>query len=61
MVNKQKFERKVVTTICGRLDFTDGEYFVTVEDKDNSETYSLNDILVEMEGNIINLTSDTKE
>ena len=40
---------------------TDGEYFVTVEDKDNSETYSLNDILVEMEGNIINLTSDTKE
>lgn len=56
---KQKYEEKKVIAICGRLDKTeDGDYVVTVEDKDDYTEYSLMDILQSMCGSVISLTSD---
>lgn len=56
---KQKYERKNVIQIIGTLDKNDEDrYIVTVEDKDNIQEYDLADILEEMEGHVISLTSD---
>ena len=56
---KQKYEKKQIITICGTLDKNeDGRYIVTVEDKDTFQEYDLADILGEMEGHVISLSSD---
>lgn len=56
---KQKYEKKQVVSIIGRLlKNEDGRYIVTVEDKDSATEYDLADILEEMEGSVISLTSD---
>lgn len=56
---KQKYEEKRVISICGRLDKTeDGDYICTVEEKDEGCTeYLLSDILDNMCGHVISLTS----
>ena len=56
---KQKYEKKQIITICGTLDKNeDGRYIVTVEDKDTFQENDLTDILEEMEGHVISLSSD---
>lgn len=56
---KQKYENKRVISICGLLDKNeDGDYFITVSDKYDIETYDLEDILSAMQGNVISLSSD---
>lgn len=56
---KQKYERKQVISIAGTLDKNeDDRYIITVEEKDNIQEYDLADILKEMEGSVIVLTSD---
>ena len=56
---KQKYEKKQIITICGTLDKNeDDRYIVTVEDKDNIQEYDLADILEEIEGSVISMTSD---
>lgn len=56
---KQKFEYKKVINLCGVLDKTeDGNYYVSVEDKDSTETYELSNVLEEMLGNVVNISSD---
>ena len=56
---KQKYEVKKLIQIVGRLDKNENnEYFITVEDKDDIQEYELSNILSEMEGTIINLTSE---
>lgn len=56
---KQKYEKKQIITICGTLDKNeDGIYIVTVEDKDTFQEYDLADILEELQGSVISLTSE---
>ena len=56
---KQKYEKKQIITICGTLDKNeDGIYIVTVEDKDSFQEYDLADILEELQGSVISLTSE---
>ena len=56
---KQKYEKKQIITICGTLDKNeDGKYIVTVEDKDSFQEYNLADILEELQGSVISLTSE---
>ena len=56
---KQKYENKRVISIVGTLDKNeDDRYIVTVEDKDTFQEYDLADILEEMEGHVISLSSD---
>ena len=56
---KQIYEEKKVINLCGRLDKDgEGNYKVTVEDKDSCETYDLNDILENMEGQLVSIKSD---
>ena len=56
---KQKYEKKQIITICGTLDKNeDDRYIVIVEDKDTFQEYDLTDILEEMEGHVISLSSD---
>ena len=56
---KQVFEEKKVINLCGTLDKNeDGEYFVTVEDKDSFESYDLEKILNSMLGQVISLKSE---
>jgi hypothetical protein len=56
---KQKYERKQIISIVGRLLKNDnGDFIVSVEDKDNVEEYDLTNILEEMEDSVISLTSD---
>lgn len=57
-MSKQKYEEKKVISICGELQKTDNDYIVIVKDKDDETEYSLSDILNEMVGSIISLTSD---
>ena len=56
---KQKYEKKQIITICGTLDKNeDDRYIVTVEDKDTFQEYDLTDILEELQGSVISLTSE---
>ena len=56
---KQKYEKKQVVSIIGRLlKNEDGRYIVTVEDKDSATEYDLAEILEEMEESVISLTSE---
>ena len=56
---KQKYENKRVISIAGTLDKNeDDKYIVTVEDKDNFQEYDLADILEEIQGSVISLTSE---
>ena len=56
---KQKYEKKKVISIVGTLDKNeDDRYIVTVEDKDNIQEYDLADILEELQGSVISLTSE---
>ena len=56
---KQKYEKKQIITICGTLDKNeDDRYIVTVEDKDTFKEYDLADILEELQGSVISLTSE---
>lgn len=56
---KQKYEKKVVTQIIGYLTKdSEGQYIVTVSDKDSSEEYSLNDILDDCLEQVITFTSE---
>ena len=56
---KQKYEKKQIITICGTLDKNeDVRYIVTVEDKDSFQEYDLADILEELQGSVISLTSE---
>ena len=56
---KQKYEKKQIITICGTLDKNeDDKYIVTVEDKDTFQEYDLADILEELQGSVISLTSE---
>lgn len=57
---KQKYERKESITICGMLDVDDdGQYVVTVEDKDNSTEYELKSILDSMVGSVVTFSSES--
>lgn len=59
MSKKQIMEKKKVINLIGVLDKNEeGDYTVTVEDKDETQTYTLNDILSEIEGNIISISSE---
>lgn len=56
---KQKYEKKKVISIVGVLEKNeDDRYIITVEDKDNIQEYDLADILEEIEGSVISMTSD---
>ena len=56
---KQKYENKRVISIVGTLDKNeDDRYIVTVEDKDSFQEYNLADILEELQGSVISLTSE---
>ena len=56
---KQKYENKRVISIVGTLDKNeDDRYIVTVEDKDSFQEYDLADILEELQGSVISLTSE---
>ena len=56
---KQKYEKKRVISIVGTLDKNeDDRYIVTVEDKDSFQEYDLADILEELQGSVISLTSE---
>lgn len=56
---KQKYEKKRVISIVGTLDKNeDDRYIVTVEDKDGFQEYDLADILEELQGSVISLTSE---
>ena len=56
---KQKYEKKKVISIVGVLEKNeDNRYIITVEDKDNIQEYDLADILEEIEGSVISMTSD---
>lgn len=56
---KQKYEKKQIITICGTLDKNeDDRYIVTVEDKDTFQEYDLADVLEELQGSVISLTSE---
>ena len=58
-MTKQKYEKKQIITICGTLDKNeDDRYIVTVEDKDTFQEYDLADILEELQGSVISLTSE---
>ena len=55
---KQKYEEKKVISLCGLLAKNkEGQYIVTVEEKDSLTRYDLADILAQMEGSVISLTS----
>jgi hypothetical protein len=50
-------EKKTIINAVGVLDKNEeGEYIVTVENKDGIETYILEDILKECEGQIISIS-----
>lgn len=56
---KQGYTEKKVISIVGTLDKNeDDKYIVTVEGKDTFKEYDLADILEEMEGHVISLSSD---
>ena len=56
---KQKYEKKRVISIVGTLDKNeDDRYIVTVEDKDSFQECDLADILEELQGSVISLTSE---
>lgn len=56
---KQKYEKKKVISLIGTLDIIDNnEYVVMVEDGDEVEEYMLKDVLKEMEGNVIKISSE---
>jgi hypothetical protein len=56
---KQKYEKKKVISIVGTLDKNeDDRYIVIVEDKDSFQEYDLADILEELQGSVISLTSE---
>ncbi len=58
-MTKQKYEKKQIITICGTLDKNeDDRYIVTVEDKDSFQEYDLANILEELQGSVISLTSE---
>lgn len=55
---KQKYEEKKGISLCGLLAKNkEGQYIVTVEEKDSLTRYDLADILAQMEGSVISLTS----
>lgn len=58
-MSKQKYEEKKVITLCGLLEKDEeGRYIVSVEEKDRFKEYDLADILVQLEGSVISLTSE---
>ncbi len=56
---KQGFTKKQVISIVGLLEKNDEDkYIVSVEGKDTFKEYDLAEILEQMEGSVISLTSD---
>lgn len=57
---KSKYELKTVLTLIGTLDKNDdGEFIVTIEKNDEIKEYNLTDILDNLCGQVISLTSES--
>lgn len=58
-MSKSKYEIKTTLSLVGVLDKNnDGEFIVTVEKNDEIREYNLNDILENLGGQVISLTSE---
>lgn len=55
---KMKFEDRRCVDIIARLDETEEGYVLMVEDKDDIQEYPLNDILKDLVGNVIKISSE---